>query len=521
MRYSTIVLAGLVGLVCGCAGGGGSHHVDDGEAAAGPSRPNIVFIFTDDHGAQAISAYGSNRNVTPNIDRIAAGGMRFDNAFVTNSICAPSRAVILTGLFNHVNGVYTNVERFDNTQVTFPKLLGAHGYQTAMIGKWHLKADVTGFDYSDVLIGQGPYYNPVMIRNGERVAREGYTTDIITDLTLDWIENRDPDEPFLVMCQHKAPHRNWQPGPDHINDYDDVEIPEPPTLWDDWSGRTAPASEQEMTVANHLSDFDLKLTPPGNLTEAQLAVWNAAYGPKNEAFREANLTGDDLVRWQYQRYVKDYLRCVASVDDNVGRILDYLEESGLAENTIVIYSSDQGWYLGEHGWYDKRWMYEESLRMPLIVKWPGVTVPGSTCDALVQNLDFAPTFLEMAGVEAPGWMQGRSMEDLLEGESAAACDWRDAIYYRYYEHPGVHNVARHEGVRTDRYKLIHFYRRGLWELYDLEADPDELTSVYDDPAYAEVRAALTVRLDQLRRAYAVTDEADEAYDAVIEARNNR
>jgi arylsulfatase A-like enzyme len=419
--------------------------------------------------------------------------------------------VILTGLHSHLNGFVTNGDRFDGSQRTFPKLLREAGYQTAMIGKWHLGTDPTGFDYWDILIGQGPYYNPPMIRNGERIEREGYTTDIITDLTLDWLKDqRDADKPFFLACQHKAPHRNWQPGPAHINDFNDVEIPEPPTLFDDWSGRGPGAAEQEMTIARHLSDFDLKLTPPGNLTPQQRAMWDAAYGPATEAFHAADLSGDDLVRWKYQRYVKDYLRCVASVDDGVGRLLDTLDELGLAANTIVIYSSDQGWYLGEHGWYDKRWMYEESLRMPLLVRWPAQVAPGSVDAHLVQNLDFASTFLEVAGVEIPLDMQGRSLAPLLKGEAPA--DWRDAVYYHYYEHPGVHNVPRHYGVRTAHFKLIHFYKAGYWELYDLRRDPDELQSVYDDPAYEDVLRALEEQLIRLREEYRVTPAPDEALD---------
>lgn len=466
-----------------------------------PNRPNIIFIFTDDHGAQAISAYGSRINETPNIDRLAREGMLFRNCFVTNAICGPSRAVILTGAHSHRNGFEQNGNRFDGAQMTFPKLMREAGYETAVIGKWHLGTDPTGFDYWDILIGQGPYYNPPMIRNGERIEHTGYTTDIINDLTLDWLKSgRDPEKPFILMTQHKAPHRNWQPGPEHLTMYDDVEIPEPPTLFDDWEGKVA-AQQQEMTIARHLYPSDLKLQPPGNLNEEQLARWNAAYEPKNEAFRAANLEGEALVKWKYQRYVKDYLRCVASVDDNIGELLDYLDESGLAENTIVIYSSDQGWYLGEHGWYDKRWMYEESLRMPLIVRWPGVTPPGSENERLVQNLDFAPTFLEVAGVEKPERMQGRSLVPLLRPTPPAA--WREAVYYHYYEHPGVHNVQRHEGVRTDRWKLIHFYRINEWELYDLKNDPDELVNLYGDPAYDAITTELKRELERLRERYEV------------------
>ena len=471
-------------------------------AAAAADHPNILFIFTDDHSPLAISAYGSQINQTPNIDRIASEGMLFRHCFVTNSICGPSRAVILTGKYSHLNGFVQNGDRFNGMQTTFPKLLQGAGYQTAMIGKWHLASDPTGFDYWNVLIGQGPYYNPPMIKNGERVKYEGYTTHIITDLALDWLkEDRDEEKPFLLMYQHKAPHRNWQPGPDYLTMYDDVEIPEPETLFDDYSGRGSAAKMQTMTIARHLDENDLKLSPQRGLTDEQRATWDAAYGPKNEAFREANLEGDDLVRWKYQRYIKDYLRCVAAVDDDIGRVLDYLDESGLAEDTIVIYSSDQGWYLGEHGWYDKRWIYEESLHMPFIVRWPGVVAPGSENTDFVSNLDFAETFLDVAGVPIPDEMQGRSFASLLRGDTPD--DWRRSFYYHYYENPGPHTVQRHYGVRTDRFKLIHFYILDEWELYDLEKDPHELNSVYDDPDYAEVVEDLKEELQRLRAHYQV------------------
>jgi len=469
-----------------------------------PRRPNILFIMADDHGAQAIGCYGSRVNQTPHIDCLAREGMRFSNCFCTNAICAPSRAVILTGKHSHINGQRTNAETFDGAQVTFPKLLRDAGYRTALIGKWHLKSDPTGFDHWEVLVGQGPYYNPTMIRNGERIPHEGYTTDIITDLAIDWLrQQRDPRRPFLLLCHHKAPHRNWQPGPAHLTLYEDVTIPEPPTLFDDWSGRGRAAKAQEMTIAGHLTDADLKLTPPAGLNAEQLARWNAAYEPRNAAFRRAGLTGRELVRWKYQRFVKDYLRCVAAVDDSVGRLLAFLDESGLSRDTLVVYTSDQGWFLGEHGWYDKRWMYEESLRMPLLVRWPGVVPAGAVNHDLCQNLDFAQTFLELADVPAPPDMQGRSLVPLLKGHTPA--DWRSSIYYHYYEHPAEHNVARHYGVRTGRYKLIHFYQLEEWELYDLEKDPDELRSVYGDPDYAAITAALKDELERLRRMYAVGD----------------
>lgn len=471
-------------------------------------RPNILFIFADDHSSQAISAYGSKINQTPNIDRIARDGVLFRRCYVTNSLCGPMRAVIQTGKYSHLNGFLANGNKFDGTQQTFPKLLQKVGYQTAIIGKWHLGEHMTpqGYDYSEVLIGQGPYYNPPMLKNGKRTEHTGYTTDIITDLALNWLkEVRDPDKPFMLMCQQKAPHRNWQPGPEHLKMYDDVEIPEPETLFDDYSGRGTPAHTQDMSIAKTLTPNDLKLVPPKNLTPEQLKTWNAEYEPKNKAFREANLTGNDLVRWKYQRYIKDYLRCIASVDDSVGRLLDYLDESGLAQNTIVIYCSDQGFYLGEHGWFDKRWMYEESLRTPLIVKWPGVTKPGSVNKDIVSPLDFAQTFLEIAGANDPGDMQGRSLVPILQGQTPS--DWRTTFYYHYYEFPGVHHVRRHYGVTDGHYKLIRFYEPDVdeWELYDLASDPHELTSVYSKPAYADVQNRLTAELARLRKQYQVPE----------------
>ena len=473
--------------------------------------PNILFIFSDDHGAQAISAYGSRVNQTPNIDRIAREGMLFENCFVSNAICGPSRAVILTGKHSHINGFTDNGGRFDGEQDTFPKRLKTVGYQTAMIGKWHLKSDPTGFDYWDILIGQGPYYNPPMIRNGERVAREGYTTEVITDLALDWLnKGRDQSKPFMLMYQHKAPHRNWQPGPKYLKLYDEVTIPEPPTLFDKWEGRSSANREQKMTLEHDLNASDLKLVAPRNLTESQRTAWDAAYGPKNEAFRKANLSGRDLVKWKYQRYAKDYLRCVAAVDHEIGRVLDYLDREGLAENTVVIYSSDQGWYLGEHGWFDKRWMYEESLRMPFVIRWPGTVEAGSRNADLIQNIDFAPTFLEIAGASIPEAIQGRSIVPLLKGNRPG--DWRESIYYHYYEFPGAHSVRRHYGVRTERYKLIHFYRKQEWEFYDLATDPDEMWNQFASPNYQETVASIKDELQRLRTLYQVTDEADRLID---------
>ncbi len=468
------------------------------------SRPNIIFIFADDHAAQAMSCYGSRINTTPNLDRIAASGMRFRNCFCTNSICGPSRAVVLTGKHSHINGFRdNNHSRFNGAQQTFPKLLQAAGYQTAMVGKWHLVSDPTGFDQWKILVGQGTYYNPVLIENGRRVRHEGYVSDIITDVALDFLKSRDPQKPFLLMYHHKAPHREWEPSPRHLHLYDDVDIPEPPTLFDDYSGRGTAAHVQQMEVVRDLNKLDLKLDTPKDLNPEQLKQWNAAYGPKNQAFRDAHLSGRELAHWKYERYIKDYLRCVAGVDENVGRLLDYLDQSGLAQNTVVVYSSDQGFYLGEHGWFDKRFMYEESLRMPLLIRWPGVTKPGTVCDSLVSNLDFAETFLEMAGASVPADMQGQSLVPLLRGDGSTPPDWRKSLYYHYYEYPAVHMVNKHEGVRTNRYKLINFYELGEWELYDLTRDPHEMHSVYAEPAYADTVKELKTELARLREVYHV------------------
>lgn len=473
------------------------------------AQPNILFIFTDDHAYQSISAYGSKINKTPNIDRIAREGIRFDRCYVTNSICGPMRAVIQTGKYSHINGFCCNGNKFDGTQQTFPKLLQKVGYQTAVVGKWHLGTHMApqGFDYSEVLIGQGPYYNPPMLKNGEKTNHVGYTTDIITDLAMDWLKNkRDQDKPFMLMYQHKAPHRNWQPGPKYLNMYDDVTIPEPDTLFDTYEGRGTPAHTQDMSIEKTMTPNDLKLVAPRNLTPEQLEVWNKAYEPKNQAFRKANLKGKDLVRWKYQRYIKDYLRCIAAVDDNIGRMLAYLDETGLADNTMVIYCSDQGFYLGEHGWFDKRWMYEESLRTPFVVRWPGQVKPGTVnSQDIVSPLDFASTFCEIAGVEVPGDMQGRSLVPILKGNTPK--DWRTVFYYQYYEYPGAHSVRKHYGVTDGRHKLIRFYEPDVdeWEMFDLASDPNEMNSIYNDASAAGDKARLMAEMDRLRRELKVPD----------------
>jgi arylsulfatase A-like enzyme len=470
--------------------------------AATETRPNIVFIFADDHAAHAMGCYGSRINKTPNLDRIATAGMVFHNCFCTNSICGPSRAVVLTGKHSHKNGFKRNGDIFDGSQPTFPKMLQQAGYQTAIFGKWHLASDPTGFDVWKILIGLGTYYNPVLIENGKHVPHTGYVTDLVTDLALDYLKHgRDPHKPFLLMYHHRAPHREWDPNLKHLHLYDDVTIAEPENLFDDYQGRGTAAHVQQMEVVRDLKPRDLKLVPPKELNAEQLRAWNAAYGPQNEAFRAAHLTGVALAHWKYQRYIKDYLRCVASLDENVGRLLDYLDESGLAKNTVVIYSSDQGFFLGDHGWFDKRFMYEEAYRQPLLVRWPGVIKAGTRSDALVSNLDFAETFLEIAGLPVPHDMQGQSLVPLLAGRQPA--DWRKSLYYEYYDYPAVHMVNKHEGVRTDRYKLLHFYELGEWELYDLQKDPREMHSVFADPDYATVAHDMQNELTRLREVYQV------------------
>ncbi len=462
--------------------------------------PNILFIFADDHTTQAVSAYGHPLKLisTPNIDRIAQGGVLFERCLVPNSICGPSRAALLTGKYSHANGFYRNGNRFDGSQLTFPKLLHAAGYQTAIIGKWHLETDPTGFDHWEILPGQGAYYNPPMIRNGVRVRHEGYTTDIITDLSLQWLRGRDRARPFLLMCHHKAPHRPWMPALRHLGWNGDRLFPEPPTLFDDYSGRGRPEREQDMTLRNTFNDLDAKLKRSGELNDEQAKVWDAYYEPRNRAFREAAPRGDDLVRWRYQRYLHDYLGCILAVDESVGRLLDELEQEGIATNTIVVYSSDQGFFLGEHGWFDKRWIYEESLTTPLLIRAPALARPGGRSAMMVSILDLAPTFLELAGVSVPRDLHGRSLVPLLRGETPA--DWRTSFYYHYYEFPGPHSVRKHYGIVTDRFKLFHFYEPDVdeWRLIDRQTDPHELRNVFENPAYAQMRERLMAELHRLR-----------------------
>jgi arylsulfatase A-like enzyme len=491
--------------------------------AATPRPPNIVLIFSDDHAYQAIGAYGDARRLvaTPNIDRIAKGGMRFDRCLVPNSICGPSRATVLTGTYSHINGFMNNVNgaRFDSSQITFPKLLQQAGYQTAVIGKWHLGSDPTGFDFWQVLPGQGVYYDPPMINAAGRVATQGYVTDIVTDLSLDWLGRRDKAKPFLLMCQHKAPHREFLPALRHLNADQDRKYDEPATLFDDYKGRGLAERDQDMTIAQTMNDLDLKLTRPPNIPESARAEWDAYYEPRNTKFRAAKLEGRALVSWKYQRYMHDYLATIRAVDESVGRVLDYLEQEGLADNTIVIYASDQGFFLGEHGWFDKRWIFEESIRTPCLVRWPGVTPPGSTSRDLVSVLDFAETFLDVAGAKIPERMQGRSLVPILKGQRPA--DWRTSFYYQYYEYPRPHRVRPHYGVVTDRYKLVQFYGTGedYTELFDLQEDPQELHDIYNDATYAKTRAELTTELARLRKEVKAPETVPESWLGVDPVRN--
>ncbi|RJE74002.1 MULTISPECIES: sulfatase [Reichenbachiella] len=508
------------------------------EEASKPKRPNILFIMSDDHAYQAISAYGSELLQTPNIDRLADEGMLFTNACVSNSICAPSRATILTGKHTHINGKIDNLMPFDTTQVTFPQIFQANGYQTAMFGKLHFGNNPKGVDDFMILPGQGYYLNPDFNTPEGDTTIMGYVTDVITDLTLDWLkEDRDEDKPFMMMYMHKAPHRPWWPRADKFAEFTQKQFPEPETLFDDYSNRGTAAKTAEMNLLTHMMySHDSKIRPElleemGDKASPKVEEFeNGFYGPYGRATAEQkaqydpildkinadfeqnwpNMTEEEKMRWKYQRYMQDYLGCISSVDDNVGRVLDYLDESGLAENTIVVYTSDQGFYLGDHGWFDKRFIYNESFKTPLMVRWPEKIKAGVVENEMVQNLDFAQTLLEAAGINSPSDMQGESLMPLLAGNKE---QWdRDAVYYHYYEYPSVHMVKRHYGIVTKEYKLAHFYYDiDEWELYDRLNDPNEMNNVYDDPAYAEVVAELKDKLTELRAKYKDSPELDSIF----------
>ena len=468
---------------------------------------NIIYIMADDHAYQAISAYGSEVSElapTPNIDRIAKEGARMDAVYCTNSICGPSRASILTGKFSHVNGFYKNVDGgdFNGEQLTFPKVFQKNGYQTAVIGKWHLGTTPTGFDYSKVLInwgGQGTYYKPQFCINGTDTVVENklHVTQAIENDCLDWLSKRDTTKPFMLLYQFKAPHRDWRPDSMYHELFADFDFPLPETFNDDYEGRLA-ASENMMEIGRHLNRRDMKQVPPPGLSRKDSLRW-LAFGDKGQYWSPSDtLTGDALKYWKFQTYIKDYLRCVAGIDRAVGSVLDYLEENGLSENTIVVYTSDQGFYLGEHGWFDKRWMYEESFRMPFVIKNPRTIDPGTVSDAMVMNVDFAPTLLDMAGIDVPSEMQGKSFKGVFEGDKE---NQRKSVYYHYYEWPIWHKVQPHYGIKTDRYKLMHFYySMDEWELYDLKTDPNEMNNIYSE-ASSELIEDLKKQLQELRVEY--------------------
>ena len=480
--------------------------------------PNILFIMSDDHAVRAVGCYGSGLNKTPNIDALAADGVRFTNACVGNSVSGPCRATLLTGKHSNMNGFKTNSDIFDSTQQTFPRILQQAGYATAIVGKWHLKSNPVGFDYWDILPDQGDYYNPDFIEMGRKTQEKGYVTEIITQKSLEWIKSmKGSDKSFCLLVHHKAPHRNWLPAPRHFNDYKGVTFPLPPTFFDDYSTRSKSTANQSMRIAKDLTpSYDLKLTredaPDSLIIDGMQPLnsrmdqntwqqWLSAYREDNQDFYNKKPQGKDLAIWKYQRYMHDYLATINSVDESVGEIIRYLKENGLYENTIIVYTSDQGFYTGEHGWYDKRFMYEESLHTPLIIHTPSTTGKKKVCDALVQNIDFAPSLLDFAGLEVPADMQGISLLQLIDNPKLQP---RKAVYYHYYEYPGVHTVRRHLGIRTEQYKLIHFYYDlDEWELYDLKADPYELKNLYADKAYQQVVADLKKQLVQLQLQYKV------------------
>lgn len=499
-------------------------------------RPNIVFIMSDDHAYQAISAYSNRLTQTPNIDRIAKEGMLFSNACVTNSICAPSRAVILTGKHSHLNGKIDNNFPFDTTNMTFPQLLQANGYETAMFGKLHFGNSPKGFDEFKILPDQGDYYNPDFITKKEgRKKIMGYVTDIITDLTLNWLgKERNKEKPFFLAYLHKAPHREWLPAERHFKEFINKKFPEPATLFDNYEGRGSASKQAEMNLLTHMNwAGDSKIKPEnmdklgikeshpydkrnydytvGRMNAEQRKVWDATYDKMNEEFIKnyPKMNDTDKMKWRYQRYMQDYLGCIASVDEGVGKVLDFLKENGLEENTIVVYTSDQGFYLGEHGWFDKRFIFDESFKTPLLVRWPSVIKAGSKNSQMVQNLDYAQTFLEAAGVKPPDDMQGESLIPIFKGQGK---NFRDAAYYHYYEYPGIHMVKRHYGIVTEKYKLVHFYHDvDEWELYDRTNDKNELKNVYNDPKYAKIKAEMHKKLAALRVKYKDSEALDKMY----------
>ncbi|TWT67389.1 sulfatase family protein [Allorhodopirellula solitaria] len=499
------------------------HFATAPTAIADEQRPNIVFLFSDDLTTQAISAYqyGLDLPPTPNFDRLAKEGMLFENSFCGNSICTPSRATVMTGLHSHKNGIVHLRGALDPQRPTWPKKLHQSGYATAVFGKWHMKTKPNGFDDWEVFGGQGSYYNPDLYGPEGKRRVEGHSTDIVTDIALDWLDNRDQNKPFALLIQHKAPHRNWKPSIQELELYRDITFSEPPSLFDNYESRVAASNhkmgiDEHMTMASDLmlfqGDEDKQINRVlGRLTPDQRKAYLAAFESENAAFIADPPTGKDLVRWKYQRYMQNYLRCVAGVDRNVGKVLDRLDALNLSENTIVVYCADQGFYLGEHGWFDKRWAYEESLKMPLIVRWPGKVEPGTRSQAMVQNIDYAPTLLDAAGVKTDWDVDGISLMPLLSNGGATPDDWRKTIYYRYID--GGHGVAQHSAIRTNTHKLLHFdqprneaEKASIWELYDLQNDPQEMTNLAGDPAHAEKLESMKKLFWQTRKYYDDTDE---------------
>ena len=515
-QYSKALLLSTAAVAT--AAGAISHSSCQKAKAQQPAKPlNIVYIMTDDHTAQMMSCYDKRYAHTPNLDRIAADGVRFTNSFVANSLSGPSRACMLTGKHSHKNGFTDNTTCvFDASQPTFPKYLQDAGYQTALFGKWHLESLPQGFNRWEIVPGQGDYYNPdFIVESGDTVQVHGYLTDLITDKSLDWLENgRDKDKPFCLLIHHKAIHRNWLADTAHLALFEDQTFPVPENFYDNYEGRKAAAS-QEMSVIEDMDlIYDLKMNRPdkdsrlkaryesyvGRMDSAQRAAWDAFYDPIIEDFYARDLKGKELAEWKYQRYMRDYLKVVKSLDDNVGRVLDYLEEHDLLDNTLVVYTSDQGFYMGEHGWFDKRFMYEESFHTPLIMRLPAGMDRRGDIDQMVQNIDYGPTFLDIAGVEVPADMQGVSLLPLLKGENPA--DWRNELYYHFYEYPAEHSVKRHYGVRDDRYKLIHFYNDiDEWELYDLQNDPTEMHNIYGAAGTDSITGVMMGKLKAMQEQY--------------------
>jgi arylsulfatase A-like enzyme len=481
-----------------------------GQVTAGGDRPNILFIMSDDHATRAVSAYGDSLVETPNIDRIASNGIRFDRAYVGNAICGPSRATALTGMHSHGNGFYSNdwSPDFNGQQQTFPRLLQSAGYRTAIVGKWHLYSDPVGFDHWEVIhnaFEHGTYYNPQFRSPGGIEQTTGYVSDLITDKAITWLDSvAGTSDPFMLMYHHKTPHRDWMPGPEELRKWDEENrVPEPPTLLRDLSGELDVRQDARMTIAEHMTDRDVKLERARYLDADHARQWEQAFAEGNRAYRDASMSDDERVRWKYQRYIKTYIAAVRGMDRQIGRLLDHLDRRGLSDNTLIVYTSDQGFFLGENGWFDKRWMDEASSKVPLLMQWKGKIDPESTTSALVQNIDYAPTILDAAGVEAASPMHGISLLPLVTGQTA---NWERDLYYHFYENPGFHGVARHYGVRTERYKLLHYYLNDEWELFDLRKDPSDQVNLYGKVGYESVVEDLKLRLAALRSHYQVPDD---------------